>query len=210
MNNKSNFKTTKMNTLNLNFMKTTKLFLSTILSLALFASCSNDDDNGGGEPNEDEVITNVTLAFVNDADATDIVTLLSVDADGEDGPLAPVQTITGNFTAGATYTATVELFNAIEGEDITVEVTQDEPDEHFFTYATGLDMDFSRSTNDVVREDGAKLGFETTWVANTAGTGSITVQLWHESETVNDDNEFGTQTGGSQDVNITFTGIDIQ
>ena len=191
-------------------MKTTKLFLTAIFSLALFASCSNDDDSGG-EPNEEEIITNVTLAFVNDADATDVVTLLSVDADGEDGPLAPVQTITGSFTAGATYTGTVDLFNAIEGEDITEEVTEDEPDEHFFTYAVnGIDVTFTRSANDIVRADGEKLGFETTWVANTAGSGSITVQLWHQSETVNDDNEFGTQTGGSQDVNITFTGIDIQ
>lgn len=196
----------------LNFIKTSKLFLSTILSLALFASCSNDDD-GGGEPNEDEVITNVTLTFTNNANAGDVVVLLSVDADGDDGPAAPVQTITGDFTAGATYTATVDLFNAIEGEDITEEVRDDEPDEHFFIYGVnGLDVTFARSANDVERADGNLLGYETTWTTNTAGTGSITIQLFHESETVDDSaNEgFGSQTGGSTDVNITFTDVDIQ
>nr|WP_321235440.1 type 1 periplasmic binding fold superfamily protein [uncultured Psychroserpens sp.] len=191
-------------------MKTSKFLLSAILCLTVLVSCSDDDDTPS-QPNEEEVITNVTLTFTNDADATDIVVLLSVDADGEDGPLAPVQTITGNFTAGATYTATVNLFNAIENEDITVEVTDEEPDEHFFVYAiNGLDITLTRSANDVVRTDGNKLGFETTWVANTASTGSLTIQLFHESESVDDSNEFGIQSGGSADVDITFTGVDIQ
>ena len=103
------------------------------------------------------------------------------------------------------------LKSMAEDEDITVEVTDVEPDEHFFIYnISGLDITFSRSANDVVRTDGNKLGFETTWVANAAGTGNITIQLFHESETVNDDNELGTQTGGSTDIDITFTGVEIQ
>jgi len=205
-----NFKTIN-NNLNPNFMKTTKYFLSTILCLALFTSCSDDDGGGIGEPNEEEVITDVTLTFVNDADANDIVELKNVDPDGDDGPLSPTPTITGNFTAGATYTATVDVYNSIEDEDITVEITDEEPDEHFFIYnVSGLDVTFSRSANDIVRTDGNKLGFETTWVANSAGTGNITIQLFHESETVNDDNEFGTQSGGSTDINITFNNVMIQ
>ncbi len=206
--NNSNFKTMKINYLNFNFMKTTRLFASAFLGLALLASCSDDDD---GQPNEEEVITDVTVEFVNIIDPNDTVTLESIDPDGDDGPDVPVQTITGSFTAGATYTAEVDLFNSIENEDITEEVTVDEPDEHFFIYAVnGLDMTFSRSANDIVRTDGNNLGFRTTWVANTAGTGSITLQLFHESESVDDTNEFGTQTGGSTDVNIIFTGVSIQ
>ncbi|MBV7268185.1 type 1 periplasmic binding fold superfamily protein [Winogradskyella luteola] len=190
-------------------MKTTRLFASAFLGLALLASCSDDDD--GGQPNEEEVITNVTLEFVNINDANDTVTIESIDPDGDDGPTVPTQNVSGPFTAGATYTATVDLFNSIENEDITEEVTVDEPDEHFFIYAiNGLDMTFSRSANDVVRPDGNNLGFRTTWVANTASTGSITLQLFHESESVDDTNEFGTQTGGSTDVNIIFTGVSIQ
>ena len=71
-------------------------------------------------------------------------------------------------------------------------------------------MTFARSTNDVVRADGNLLGFETVWTANTASSGSITIQLYHESETVNDDNDFGTQTGGSTDIDITFGNVEIQ
>ncbi len=203
-----------MTFLNTNAMKTTKLFLSAILSLALFASCSNDDDSsGGGEPNEDEVITNVTFRFVNNADASDVVTLLSVDPDGDDGPLEPTLSVTGAFNVGDTYTATVNLYNSIEDEDITIEVTEDEPDEHFFVYGiNGLDMTFARSANDIERMDGNFLGFETTWTANSAGTGTITVQLFHESETVdsNANEGLGAQTGGSADVNITFSDVVIQ
>jgi len=171
-------------------MKTTKLFASTFIGLSLLASCSDDDD-APSQPNEEEVITNISLDFVNTADANDTVTLEIIDSDGEDGPTAPIQAITGTFTAGQTYTATVDLFNSIEEEDITEEVTVDEPDEHFLA-------------------DGANLGFRTTWVANTAGTGNITLRLFHESETVNDSDEFGSQTGGSTDVDVTFTGVVIE
>ncbi|WP_299228030.1 type 1 periplasmic binding fold superfamily protein [uncultured Psychroserpens sp.] len=195
-------------------MKTTKFLLGAVLCFSLFlTSCSDDDDGGTPEqPNEEEVITDVTLTLTNITDTNDVVELKSVDPDGEDGPTAPTITITGNFTAGATYTGVMDLFNSIEMEDITEEVTVTEPDEHFFTYAiSGLDISFSRSANDIVRMDGNKLGFETTWVvANNPGTGNITVQLWHESETVDDSNELGTQTGGEPDVDLTFTGVTIQ
>lgn len=205
-----NLKTMKIKSLNSKFMKTTTFLFSALLCLSVMVSCSDDDDSPE-QPNEEEIITNVTLTFTNDADPTDVVTLLSIDADGDDGPLAPVQSVTGDFTVGETYTATVNLFNAIEDEDITVEVTDLEPDEHFFVYAVnGLDMTFTRSVNDVVRADGNSLGFRTSWVANVAGTGSITLQLFHESETVSDDNQLGTQTGGSADVDITFLDVEIQ
>ena len=199
-----------MNYSKINFMKTSKFFIAAMVCLSAFTSCSNDDDTPE-PPNEEEVITDVTLTLVNNADAADSVELKSVDPDGEDGPLSPTVTVTGNFTAGATYTATVDIYNSIEDEDITEEVVGDEPDEHFFIYAIdGLDIDFSRSANDVVRADGNSLGYQTTWVANAASSGTITLQLFHESETVNDDNEFGTQTGGSTDIDITFTGISVQ
>lgn len=191
-------------------MKTSKFFIGAMVCLSMVTSCSNDDDTPV-QPLELEVITDVTLTLVNNANVADTVELKSVDPDGDDGPLTPTVTVTGNFTAGATYTATVDIYNSIEDEDITVEVVEEEPDEHFFIYTiNGLDMDFSRSADDVVRTDGNALGFETTWVANSASSGTIRLQLFHESETVNDDNEFGTQSGGSTDIDITFPGISIQ
>ncbi len=185
-----------------------RFLASMLLCFTLVVSCSDDDDTPP-PPNEEEVITDVTYTFVNDANAADTVVLDFEDSDGPDGPNVPVLNVTGAFTAGATYTATVEIFNSIEGEDITEEVVDDEPDEHFFIYATTVDMTFSRSANDVVRTDGNSLGFETVWVANTAGTGTITAQLWHESESVDDSSGFGTQTGGEEDFNITWN-VEIQ
>ena len=185
-----------------------RFFASMLLCFTLIVSCS-DDDTPPPPPNEEEVITDVTYTFINDANAADTVVLDLVDNDGPDGPNAPVLTVTGTFTAGATYTATLEIFNSIEGEDITVEVVDEEPDEHFFIYATTLDMTFARSANDVVRTDGNRLGFETTWTANTAGVGTITAQLWHDSQSVDDSNGFGTQTGGEDDFDITWM-VEIQ
>ena len=209
--NKLNFKTMTMSYLKPNFMKTSKFFIGAMVCLSMITSCSNDDDAIPEQPNEEEVITDVTLTLVNNANPDDSVELKSVDPDGEDGPLTPVVTVSGNLTAGVTYTATVDIYNSIEDEDITEEVVEEEPDEHFFVYSIdGLDIDFSRSANDVVRADGNALGYETTWVANSASSGSIRIQLFHESETVNDDNEFGTQSGGSTDIDITFTDIAVQ
>lgn len=187
-----------------------KFFASLLLCLTLVVSCSDDDD-APLPPNEEEVITDVTYTFVNDANAADTVVLDFEDSDGPEGPNAPVLNVTGAFTAGATYTATVEIFNSIEGEDITEEVVEDEPDEHFFIYASTVDMTFARSANDVVRTDGNSLGFETTWTANTAGMGTITAQLWHESETVDDsaNGGLGAQTGGEDDFDITWN-VEIQ
>lgn len=210
---KSNFKTKTINFLNLNSMKTSKFFLGAMIGLAFLASCSDDDDTLPFilPPNEEEVITDVTLTFTNDADSNDVIELKSVDPDGEDGPTAPTVTVMGNFTAGATYSAVVDVYNSIEDEDITPEIIDEEPDAHFFIYAiNGLDMAFSRADNDIERMDGNKLGFRTTWVANTASTGSITIQLFHESDAVDDSNEFGTQSGGSTDIDITFTNVEIQ
>lgn len=202
----------KTNFLNYKTMKTTKIFASAFIALSLLASCSDDDDDAPEQAIEEEVVTDVRLIFVNTTDATDTVTLEIIDTDGEDGPAAPVESNpTSAFTAGQTYTASVELFNSIEGEDITEEVTVDLPNEHFFTYATTLGVDFTRSANDIVRtNDDQSMGFRTTWVANTAGTGTITLRLVHLPTTVDDSDEFGSVTGGSTDVDVTFTGVVIE
>lgn len=127
--------------------------------------------------------------------------------------MEPQQTVTGTFFTGSTYTATVDLYNSIEDEDVTAEVRDEEPDEHYFIYGVnGLDMTFSRSATDIERMDGNFLGYETIWTANAAGMGELTIQLFHESENVNDseNNGFGSQTGGSTDVNVTFEDVVIQ
>jgi hypothetical protein len=209
MNTNSNFKTMKIKSLNFNYMKSSKFFISALFCLTLMTSCSDDDD-----PvivNEEELITNVTLTFVNNADDNDIVVLESIAPDGQNG--TSNETISGSFTAGATYSLTLAMLNASEtpAEDILNDDIVVEADEHFFTYAVNtINLTMSRNSDDVEGPNGSKLGLNTTWVAGAASTGNVQIVLIHEPESVDDSDEFGSVTGGSEDLNLTFTGVEIQ
>ena len=208
--NKSNFKTMKINNLNLNIMKTTKFLLSSLFCLTLVTSCSNDDDNP--EPvNEEELITNVILTFANNADANDTVVMSSVAPDGQDG--FSTETVVRNFTSGATYSLSLVITNASEtpADDVLNDDIIPEADEHFFVYAVnGVNLTMTRNSGDVNGSDGNKLGVNTTWTAGAASTGNLQITLVHEPTGADDSNEFGSVTGGSEDINITFSGAEIQ
>ena len=196
--------------LNLNSMKTIRLLAMSIFTVALLASCSNNDDPE--EVVEEEFWTEFTMTFTNTQDMNDTVELRVVDADGEPGPIAPQLTVNGNFTANAVYNAELTLMNTVENEDVLNDDIIPEKDEHFFTFAVnGINLTMVRASNDIVRTDGEKLGVNTTWTAGTASTGgTIQIRLVHEPVTVSDSDEFGSTTGGSEDINVTFTGVNIQ
>ncbi len=202
----------KINYLNFNFMKSTKFFLSAIICMALvttFTSCSDDDDP---DPVlEEEFITDLTLTFTNTADATDIVTLTSTAPDGfEDG--TSTENIAGTFTNGATYALTLAITNEQENpaDDVLNDDIIPEADEHFLAYAVnGINLTMTRDADDIAGPDGSKLGVNTTWVAGDVSNGNLQIRLIHEPSTVDDSNEFGTATGGSEDFNITWTGVAI-
>ncbi|MEM9678933.1 MAG: hypothetical protein AAF901_01305 [Bacteroidota bacterium] len=188
-------------------MKTIKLFILPMLALALFASCSDDDD-APAPVNPPELITDVNVIFTNAADATDVITLTGISADGI---VAPTLTVSGPFTAGATYNATVTITDEVNDENILEEIV-DEVDEHFFVYAVNT-VDFTSVMRDgddpVGTLDGSstthKLGLETTWTAGAASTGTLTVQLIHQPTSVDDTGGFGTASGGDFDINNTWT-----
>ena len=208
--NKSNFKTMKINYLNSNLMKNTKLFLSAFFCLMLITSCSNDDDNPA-PVNEEELITNVTLTFTNNADAADVVVLASVAPDGQDG--TSTETVTGNFTSGAVYSLSLAITNASESpaDDVLNDDIIPEADEHFFVYAVnGINLTMTRDSGDVAGPDGNKLGVNTSWTAGAVSTGNVQITLVHEPTGADDSNEFGSVTGGSEDLNITFSSVAIQ
>ncbi|WP_299128777.1 type 1 periplasmic binding fold superfamily protein [uncultured Winogradskyella sp.] len=194
-------------------MKTSKFFINAFLSLAFvasFTSCSDDDENP--EPvNEEELITNLTLTFSNIATPADVVTMTSVAPDGlEEG--MTTENVSGNFTAGATYALSLAITNASEtpADDVLNDDIIPEADEHFFVYGVNdLNLSLTRDAGDVDGPDGTKLGVNTTWVAGDASTGNLQIILVHEPDSVNDSNPFGSATGGSEDFNITFTGVSI-
>jgi hypothetical protein len=199
-----------INYLNSNIMKTSKLFIAALFCLTLITSCSDDDN-----PTpvlEEELITNVSLTFVNDADANDVVVLANIAPDGQEG--ASNNTINGSFTSGATYSLTLSLLNAEDADDVEDVLNDDiipEADEHFFVYAVnGINLTVTRDSDDIEGPNGSNLGVNTTWVAGAASTGNVQIRLVHEPESVDDSDEFGSSTGGSEDINITFQGVEIQ
>lgn len=202
-------KTMNINHLNLNFMKTSKLFLSALFCLTLITSCSDDDTPTAVL--EEELITDVVLTFVNEADASNTVVMSSISPDGQDG--ASTQTVVGDFNANATYSLNIAITNTSENpaDDVLNDDIIPEADEHFFTYGVdAINLTVTRDEDDIAGPDDSKLGVNTTWVAGSASTGSVQIVLTHEPETVNDTNELGTVTGGSQDINIRFTGVEIK
>ncbi len=207
--NNSNFKTKmKTNFLNINSMKTSKLFFAAIFCLTLLTSCSDDDD-----PvivNEEELITDVTLTFTNTGNATDVVTMTSVAPDGQDGTFT--NTVVGSFTSGETYALSLAITNESESpaDDVLNDDIIPEADEHFFVYdVNGVNFTMSRDASDVDGPNGDKLGVNTTWIAGAVSNGSVNITLVHEPVTTDDSNNFGTTTGGEEDFNITFSGVSI-
>ena len=192
-------------------MKTSKLFMIALFSLSLITSCSDDDDNGPAPVLEEELITNVTLTFVNDADPTDIVVLASVAPDGQDG--TSTESVTGTFTSGASYSLRLSLTNALENpaDDVLNDDVIPAADEHFFVYAVnGINLTTSRDSDDIDGADDTKLGVNTTWGAGDASTGNVQIILVHEPEGADDSDAFGSVTGGSEDLNITFADVEIE
>lgn len=111
-------------------MKTVSYFkkysLYTLLAAGvLFTSC--DEDVPEAE-NEVEVITDVTLIFTNEDDATDIVEAHAEDTDGE-GIEELIVEDEINLDADKTYILTFDIENALAEEDED-EHEDDEHDEH--------------------------------------------------------------------------------
>lgn len=170
-----------------------------ILAIALLAISCNDDD----VPqiiNEEEVITTVEVTMTNNADPNNVVVLRSVDSDG-DGPNLPVNTITGNILANASYLGSTRFLNELESpvEDITLEV-QDESLEHevfYLTTASGVTI--AKTDVDTA---GNPLGLRFSLQTVAAGAGTMTVVLRHEPNKPNDNTLTGA--GGETDAQVTF------
>lgn len=186
------------------------------LCLVLVAACGDP----GGDGNEGEVITTVTLAFTPAGGDTPITAVFD-DPDGDGGDPPTIEPV--NLTA-APYTLAVRFENRLEDppEEITDEV-RDEADEHQLFF-TGSAVDGPAATNPAAPlvhayadSDGAGLpvGLENTITART-GTGTLTVTLKHLPPL--DGNALKTSTlagmvksaginsiGGDTDVSVSFS-----
>jgi len=188
---------------NLKSIQTIKLLAIFFMSSIVITSCSSDDD-GGGE-NDDELITTVVLTLTNDANAADVVTMTFTDLDGDGGQDAIYTPAVSTLTANATYSGSIQLWNATENppEDINEEI-EDEADEHEFFYTNSAGLTIAKTDTDL---DGNPLGIETTVTTGAANTGSLNVVLRHEPTKPN--NGTAADAGGSTDVSVSYS-VNVQ
>lgn len=183
-------------------MKNLKFFTPAIFALALFVSCSNDNDTP--EPvNEEEPLTTLTVTLEPQGGGTTI-TLQTRDLD-DDGPEPPVITISGNLTAGVTYNGTIVILNETVNppEIITEEVEEEDVDHQFFyTVAGGLDVTTEYENFD---SNGNPLGTEFTLTAGAVSSGILTFTLIHLPTKPNTGlNDAGGETDIAAPFNVTI------
>ena len=180
-------------------MKNLKLIALLVIPVIFSTSCSNDD----APVNEEEVITTVTTTLVGGGQT---ITLTSRDLDG-DGPNAPVITVSGNLTAGTTYTGSTTFLNELESpaEDITVEVEEEGADHQIFYQ---LPSSIGTVTYTDTDANGRPIGLNFTLVAGTSGsTGTLTVTLRHLPNKTASGVSGGdiTNAGGNTDAAVSFS-----
>ncbi len=173
------------------------------ISLVLFAaillfSCRSNDDVPE-DIHEHEEIEKLVVTVTNKNDASD-VQIINYIGGKADGHL--------HLHQGDSYK--VQLDFQVKHEDHYHSANDEiieEKDEHFITYEfAGSTILVKRTSDDVVRTDGKKLGLNTEWAVSTLGEGSINIKLIHAPSTVEDnfpsaDNQQGKTTGGESDVN---------
>lgn len=180
-------------------MKNLKLIALLVIPVIFSTSCSNDD----APVNEEEVITTVTTTLVGGGQT---ITLTSRDLDG-DGPNAPVVTVSGNLTAGTTYTGSTTFLNELESpaEDITVEVEEEGADHQVFYQLPSTIGTVTYTDTDT---NGKPIGLNFTLVAGTSGsTGTLTVTLRHLPNKTASGVSGGdiTNAGGNTDAAVNFS-----
>ncbi|MEL7251115.1 MAG: T9SS type A sorting domain-containing protein [Bacteroidota bacterium] len=173
----------------------------------------NDDPDAPPCENEEEVITDVTLTFTPDDGGTP-VTAAAQDPDGE-GPLDLQILDDIELLESTEYTLTVELFNSIEGEDITEEIME-EDDEHQFFFAFTDEIFTSPAGDgnvdnrddplnyDDMDENGLPVGLSTSWETECdeeTSTGTFRIILKHQPGIKSD---MSTAQDGGTDIDLEF------
>lgn len=198
-------------------MKKVKLHLMAALAATfLFVTACGGDDDAPDKENVVEIFTDVTLIFTNKAKASDVVKVTAKDPDGTGAkPLEVKGAI--NLTAGAIYTLTYEIKNALDPkdiEDLGKEILE-EADEHqlFYAFTEGAftspagNGNIDKASDPINYKDKDKknypLGLKTEWTAGAARTGgTFRVKLQHQPDLKT---ATSGSTDGDTDFDLTFT-----
>lgn len=190
-------------------LKKVSLYLLALVAFG-FASCESEDPT---QENDGEVITDVTLKFqeLNASNAL-VISVLSFKASDpqgiEVGKTPTIQSI--SLAKGKKYQMTIEVTNAIKGEDITQEILTEAAAHQFFFLGQVFDSSFF--TIQYADAGGIALGLKTTvTVSSSTGTNNsnMRVVLRHELNksfpgASNPNFANFAQAGGETDLDITF------
>lgn len=192
-------------------MKNLKKVSFYLLALLVFgfASCESEDPT---KENDGEVITDVTLKFqeLNSSNALvgSVLSFKASDPQGiEVGKTPTIQSI--SLSKGKKYQMTIEVTNAIKGEDITQEILTEAAAHQFFFLGPVFDSNiFSIKYDD---GDGVGLGLKNiVTVSSSTGTNnsSMRVVLRHDLDKkisgTNPNFSNFVQAGGETDLDLTF------
>jgi len=187
-----------------------KFSLYSLLAVGVFITGCDDDDPPPPE-NDLEVITDVTLIFTNDANASDVVMAGAQDPDG--AGVQELQILNEiNLDINTSYTLTFAVLNNLEtpGEDIGEEIAE-EDDEHqlFFSFSNdaftspGGNGNIDSSADPIgyndMDDNGNPLGLSTSWTTSSdpLSGGTFTARLQHQPE-------IKTATTGANDGDTDF------
>ncbi len=158
--------------------KQLKIGTITLIAIASFSSCTNNDDNIAPPVNEEELITTVT-AMYTPVDGGTAITLQYKDLDGE-GANPPVITVSGPFVKNKTYTGAVTFKNELANpaQDITPEIIEEGVGHQLFYQKTGTLNAFSYATAaSNFDKNGKPVGLQSAFVTTGEATGNLTITL---------------------------------
>lgn len=165
---------------------------SFLLATMLLVSCGDDPE----PPNEEELITTLTVTLTPTGGAP--ITMTFKDLDGEGAGVPEITYSSGGdaavLSASTTYTAEIALLDESVSppENIRVEI-EEEADEHLFCFyqdgLSGLEIAYADTEANYITGGSTRVvGLATTWTTTTTGEGTVTIKLFH-------------QTGGSKTGN---------
>ena len=190
-------------------LKKVSLYLLALVAFG-FASCQSEDPT---KENDGEVITDVTLKFQELNSSNELVgSVLSFKASDpqgiEVGKIPTIQSI--SLAKGKKYQMTIEVTNAIKGEDITQEILTEAAAHQFFFLGQVFDSSFF--SIQYADAGGIALGLKTTvTVSSSTGTNNsnMRVVLRHDLNksfpgASNPNFANFAQAGGETDLDLTF------
>ena len=165
-----------------------------IATLLLILSCDKEDPK---PVNEAELVTTVEVTLIPEGIGIP-VRLKFFDADGDQGSIVPLYTVSGSLKASTSYVATIKMTNETVNPpgDITQEV-EAEANDHLFCFDVNGNLTIAYEDVD---GNGFPLGLSTSWLTGDAGQVDVAISLRHQA---------GTKTGqcpgvGESDVDVAF------